>query len=237
MKQPDEQDQERPEIKKVSRRNALKILAAAAGATTLANIPGQWIKPVLRAGVLPAHAQTSGPPTANPTSTAAPSSTPTNTPTGTPTNTPTSTPTSTPTPTATPQIIQGSLGVVLDWSFEVGQIDLDLEVFDPGDNTWATPSNLTTLTLVHSGDAGLGGLGTETVDSTSGVVSGTYQVWLRVISTAATDGFLIFASVEVTANGNTESRGIEFNSPPASDTTIHVADVAYPAGTINWLVP
>ncbi len=88
-----------PEPKKVSRRQLIKLLTATAGAATLANIPNKWVKPVLRAGVLPAHAQTSpvDPATATPSNT----STPTNTPTSTPTNTPTSTPTNTPTATAT----------------------------------------------------------------------------------------------------------------------------------------
>ncbi|MCL4528127.1 MAG: Hint domain-containing protein [Chloroflexi bacterium] len=47
--------------KKLSRRDALKIIGAAAGATVLANLPSKWSKPELAAGVLPAHAQTSGP--------------------------------------------------------------------------------------------------------------------------------------------------------------------------------
>lgn len=79
------------ESKKVSRRQAIKLLTATVGAATMANLPNKWVKPVLKAGVLPAHAQTS------PTAT----NTPTNTPTSTPTNTPTSTPTNTPTATAT----------------------------------------------------------------------------------------------------------------------------------------
>lgn len=222
-----------PEFSAISRRKALKILAAAAGTVTLTSVMGQWMKPVLRVGVLPAHAQTSGLPSSTPTAT------PTTTATSTPTSTSTATPTSTPTPTATatPQIIQGLLGVVLDWGFEVGEIDLDLEVFDPGDNTWATPANLSTLTLVHGGDAGLGGSGVETVDSTTGVVAGTYQIWLRVISTNSQQGFLIFASIGVTANATNENRGISFDAPPASNSTIHVADVTYPAGTISWLIP
>jgi hypothetical protein len=45
--------------KKISRRDAMKILTAAAGATALANIPSKWSKPGLEVGVLPAHAQTS----------------------------------------------------------------------------------------------------------------------------------------------------------------------------------
>ncbi|MBN1371944.1 MAG: twin-arginine translocation signal domain-containing protein [Anaerolineaceae bacterium] len=45
--------------KNLSRRDAMKILAAAAGATVLANIPSRWSKPGLEAGVLPVHAQTS----------------------------------------------------------------------------------------------------------------------------------------------------------------------------------
>ena len=45
--------------KNLSRRDALKILGAAAGATVLANLPAKWNTPELAAGVLPAHAQTS----------------------------------------------------------------------------------------------------------------------------------------------------------------------------------
>jgi hypothetical protein len=44
----------------ISRRDAMKILAAAAGATALANLPEKWDTPDLEVGVLPAHAQTSG---------------------------------------------------------------------------------------------------------------------------------------------------------------------------------
>lgn len=45
--------------KKVSRRDAIKILTAVAGATALANTPTRWSKPELKVGVLPVHAQTS----------------------------------------------------------------------------------------------------------------------------------------------------------------------------------
>jgi len=45
--------------KKLSRRDAIKLLGAAAGASVLANIPSKWSKPALAGGVLPAHAQTS----------------------------------------------------------------------------------------------------------------------------------------------------------------------------------
>lgn len=45
--------------KEISRRDAMKILAAVVGATTLANIPDKWTKPDMELGVLPAHAQTS----------------------------------------------------------------------------------------------------------------------------------------------------------------------------------
>lgn len=44
---------------KVSRRDAIKLLGAAAGAAMLANVPTKWSKPSLMSGVLPAHAQTS----------------------------------------------------------------------------------------------------------------------------------------------------------------------------------
>jgi hypothetical protein len=49
---------------KISRRDAIKILTAAAGAVALANIPDQWTKPGMNVGVLPAHAQTSAGPRA-----------------------------------------------------------------------------------------------------------------------------------------------------------------------------
>jgi len=45
--------------KKLSRRDAIKLLGAAAGASVLANIPAKWSKPSLASGVLPVHAQTS----------------------------------------------------------------------------------------------------------------------------------------------------------------------------------
>ena len=45
--------------KKISRRDAIKLLGAAAGATVLANLPSKWNTPELASGVLPAHAQTS----------------------------------------------------------------------------------------------------------------------------------------------------------------------------------
>ena len=43
--------------KKLSRRDAIKLLGAAAGAAALANLPSKWSKPELVSGVLPAHAQ------------------------------------------------------------------------------------------------------------------------------------------------------------------------------------
>lgn len=43
----------------LSRRDAIKLLGAAAGATVLANLPSRWSTPEFTAGVLPAHAQTS----------------------------------------------------------------------------------------------------------------------------------------------------------------------------------
>ena len=45
--------------KKLSRRDAIKLLGAATGATLLANLPSKWKTPELASGVLPAHAQTS----------------------------------------------------------------------------------------------------------------------------------------------------------------------------------
>ena len=45
--------------KKISRRDAIKLLGAVTGATVLANLPSKWSTPEIAQGVLPAHAQTS----------------------------------------------------------------------------------------------------------------------------------------------------------------------------------
>jgi len=45
--------------KKISRRDAIKLLGAAAGASILANLPSKWSKPSLVSGSLPVHAQSS----------------------------------------------------------------------------------------------------------------------------------------------------------------------------------
>ena len=47
---------------KMSRRQALKILLAASGGLTAAAfLPAKWLKPIVSAGVLPAHARASAP--------------------------------------------------------------------------------------------------------------------------------------------------------------------------------
>ena len=46
--------------KRLSRREAIKILGTATGASLLANLPAKWSKPEVTGSVLPAHAQTSG---------------------------------------------------------------------------------------------------------------------------------------------------------------------------------
>ncbi|MBI5296538.1 MAG: hypothetical protein HY869_13760 [Chloroflexi bacterium] len=48
-----------PKSTRLSRRDTIKILAAAAGAGALANLPNKWTKPGMDFGVLPAHAQSS----------------------------------------------------------------------------------------------------------------------------------------------------------------------------------
>jgi hypothetical protein len=48
----------------VSRRRLLKVLVAAGGSVAASTLlPGKWVKPILRVGVLPVHAQTSQPAT------------------------------------------------------------------------------------------------------------------------------------------------------------------------------
>ncbi len=43
----------------LSRRQALKTIAALTGAVTLSTLPGKWSSPILKAGALPVHAQMS----------------------------------------------------------------------------------------------------------------------------------------------------------------------------------
>jgi hypothetical protein len=69
MEQPTNNDVALPEESGVgieetlSRRRLLKAIAAASGAVAASTLlPGEWIKPVVEAGVLPAHAQVSGGP-------------------------------------------------------------------------------------------------------------------------------------------------------------------------------
>jgi len=45
--------------KKLSRREAIKIVGTVAGASLLANLPSKWSKPELTGASMPAHAQTS----------------------------------------------------------------------------------------------------------------------------------------------------------------------------------
>ena len=47
------------ENKKLNRRDAIKLLGAATGASVLANLPAKWSKPSVQSGVLPVHAQSS----------------------------------------------------------------------------------------------------------------------------------------------------------------------------------
>jgi hypothetical protein len=55
---PQSANQEIPSEEALSRRRLLKALAATGGAVAAANLlPGQWVKPVVEVGVLPAHAQ------------------------------------------------------------------------------------------------------------------------------------------------------------------------------------
>ena len=81
----------------ITRRTLLKLLAAGGiGLGASAMLPGEWVKPAMKVGVLPVHAQSSPAPTVEP------SSTPTETPTIEPSSTPTETPTVEPTATEEP---------------------------------------------------------------------------------------------------------------------------------------
>jgi hypothetical protein len=75
---------------RIGRRQLLKTLVVAGGAAASTLLPGRWVKPLVKVGALPAHAQASGP-------------TPSHTPTGTRTPTPMCyTPTPSHTPTLSP---------------------------------------------------------------------------------------------------------------------------------------
>ena len=65
--------------KKITRRDLLKALIAGSGGIVAAGfVPEKWLKPVVKSGVLPVHAQASTPePTASPEPTRQPTQTPT----------------------------------------------------------------------------------------------------------------------------------------------------------------
>ena len=59
---PQNDNPQQPQSTMLTRRQALKALAAATGAVVLSNLPTSWKTPVVEVGVLPAHAQgASGP--------------------------------------------------------------------------------------------------------------------------------------------------------------------------------
>ncbi len=59
---PQNDNPQQPQSTMLTRRQALKALAAATGAVVLSNLPTNWKTPVVEVGVLPAHAQgASGP--------------------------------------------------------------------------------------------------------------------------------------------------------------------------------
>jgi hypothetical protein len=177
--------------KKISRRDALKLLGAAIGAAMVANLPKKWIKPESISGVLPVHAQTSllvtSTTTATPTATATNNPLiPTNTPTPTPTQTLTSTSTSTPTQTLTPTSTSTVTPTVLlptvlttgisDQSSSNGLMDFSGNVTSDGGAAvtargfvWSTNPNPTLLDNVVPNGSGLGAYSSTGVNTTPGV--------------------------------------------------------------------
>jgi len=88
----------------ISRRETIKVIAAAASAAGLAALPDSWETPLVEASTLPAFADVSPVPSSTATATPVPPTATPVPPTATPTstNTPTVTPTLTNTATATP---------------------------------------------------------------------------------------------------------------------------------------
>ncbi len=56
-KTPDKDNESTPEVQDPGRRRLLKALAAGGVVTAASMVPGKWSSPVLKSGVLPAHAQ------------------------------------------------------------------------------------------------------------------------------------------------------------------------------------
>jgi hypothetical protein len=61
---PNDQIEETQDVKSPDRRKILKLLAAGSAVTAVTMLPGKWSSPVVKSGVLPAHAQVT--PTATP---------------------------------------------------------------------------------------------------------------------------------------------------------------------------
>jgi hypothetical protein len=198
----------------LSRREALKILAATTGAVALSNLPSRWETPLIESGQLPAHAQASPAPT--PTAT----------------------------PVTAPPLGTGDLQATLRWntgnpaavncsvdSGASGGVDIDLHVVEPG-GTRVFFGNTTGPTAQLDADNQVA-FGPENIFVQPGqAAAGTYTVQVVYFCGLANTN----ASVAITVFANTpQEQSVTFNrNLTTADPTvgINVAEITFPAGTI-----
>ncbi|MCB0193324.1 MAG: hypothetical protein KDJ65_15365 [Anaerolineae bacterium] len=213
----------------INRRHLLRVLAATTGGVVLANIPTKWAKPNIEAGLLPAHAQASGPVSA-PTPLITPTTTVMATDTVTPTATATPTNTVTPTPVNGCTITSGTFNVELTWDTDA---NLELHIYEGCSNIDVAPVGFggpVGVTIHHLGDAqgGVGSSETITQINTGVIATGTHSVHPGHVSgTLPTN-----ATLTITTDTGITVIPITFTS---SGYLFGLADITFPGGTVTSL--
>jgi len=193
----------------VSRRKLLKALAATSGAVVASQIlPGQWMKPVIESGLLPAHAQ------------------------GSPTRTPT------PIVLGTGDLqvtLTWNTGIRSGYYSDPGTVDIDLHVVEPdGTIVYFGNKQGTTTTLDVDNRVGFG---PENIFSARGrAATGIYTVFLNYYRQSSLfTPTTCTVDIKVFANTAQEKTQRFTRVLSTSSEKVNVAKITFPAGLIEEL--
>lgn len=211
MEQPinkDSRSPEEPDEMLLSRRHLLKAIAATGGAVAASTLlPGEWVKPIVNVGILPAHAQIS--PTPTPVLGTGDFQATLTWNTGNP----------------------AALACPIDGGAS-GGVDIDLHVIEPdGSHVYFANRNGTTATLDHDNQLAFG---PENIFVSSGkAATGAYQVYVvyycGLVPTTATITIRVFADTPQ------EQSAVFTRVLNSADWSVgyNVANVTFPGGTIE----